>query len=147
MADNLTPQQRKIAMSRVRGQNTTPEKVVRSLLHRFGFRFRKNVKSLPGTPDIVLPKYRTAIFVNGCFWHGHESCKRATIPNTHREFWVRKISSNVSRDKRSIELLQQAGWRVVTIWQCQLRSQKESEETVQKTAALLIADFNQSHAS
>ena len=119
MADNLTTQQRKYAMSQVRGQNTKPEKTVRSLLHRLGFRFRKNVKNLPGKPDIVLPKYRTAIFVNGCFWHGHENCKRATIPNTRRD-----------------------GWRVMTIWQCQLRNQKESEETVQKTAAILIADFD-----
>lgn len=142
MADNLTTQQRKYAMSRVRGQDTKPEKMVRSLLHRLGFRFRKNVKNLPGKPDIVLPKYRTVIFVNGCFWHGHVNCKRATIPNTRREFWERKISSNISRDEMSIELLQQTGWRVMTIWQCQLRNQKESEETVQKTATLLIADFD-----
>lgn len=142
MADNLTTQQRRYAMSQVRGQNTKPEKTVRSLLHRLGFRFRKNVKNLPGKPDIVLPKYRTAIFVNGCFWHGHENCKRATMPNTRREFWEKKISSNISRDKRSIELLQQNGWRVMTIWQCQLRNQKESEEIVKKTATLLTDYFD-----
>lgn len=139
MADNLTPQQRKIAMSRVRTQNTTPEKIVCSLLHRLGFRFRKNVKSLPGTPDIVLPKYRAAIFVHGCFWHGHESCKRAGLPNTRREFWEQKISANISRDKRAEELLQQAGWRVITVWQCQLKNRKVAEETVQKTASMLAA--------
>jgi DNA mismatch endonuclease, patch repair protein len=141
MADNLTTQQRKYAMSRVRGQNTKPEKMVRSLLHRLGFRFRKNVKNLPGKPDVVLPKYRTAIFVNGCFWHGHENCKRATIPNTRREFWEQKISSNSSRDKKATELLQQSGWRVVTIWQCQLRNQRESEDLVRKIVTLLTTEY------
>lgn len=141
MADNLTVQQRKYAMSRVRRQNTKPEQIMCSLLHRLGFRFRKNVKNLPGKPDIVLPKYRTAIFINGCFWHGHKNCKRATIPNTRREFWERKILSNSSRDKKVVELLQESGWRVMTIWQCQLRNQKESEEVVQKIAHLLTADY------
>lgn len=138
MPDNLTKEQRKKAMSSVRQQDTKPEKLVRSFLHRLGFRFRKNVSSLAGKPDVVLPKYRTVIFVNGCFWHGHKDCKKAVLPTTRREFWEQKISSNVSRDARNIELLQQEGWRVITIWQCQLKNQKEALETLNKTVISLL---------
>jgi DNA mismatch endonuclease (patch repair protein) len=109
-------------MSRIRGRNTKPELRIRSLLHRAGFRFRLHKKGMPGRPDIVLTKYRTAIFVHGCFWHRHPACKNATTPSTRFEFWQRKFSDNVSRDARNRAELEAAGWRVLTIWECELEA-------------------------
>ena len=108
-------------MSRIRGKNTKPEELVRKYLFSKGFRYRKNVASLPGKPDIVLSKYKTCIFVNGCFWHGHEGCKYFVWPKNNAEFWKRKITSNMARDKHSHALLEQSGWRVLTIWECELK--------------------------
>jgi DNA mismatch endonuclease (patch repair protein) len=108
-------------MRRVKGGDTKPEKTVRSLLHRMGYRFQLRRKDLPGTPDIVLPKYRAAIFVHGCFWHGHPSCSRAARPATRIEFWNKKLDRNIERDRQTLESLQAHGWGVLIIWQCELR--------------------------
>ena len=108
-------------MSKISGRETRPEILVRKYLFANGFRFRKNFKALPGTPDIVLPKYKTILFVHGCFWHGH-TCKASKLPETRKEFWQEKIQSNVERDKRNIDELNQLGWTVMIIWQCELNS-------------------------
>jgi DNA mismatch endonuclease, patch repair protein len=122
MADIITRERRSWNMSRIKGRNTGPEVRLRSLLHRAGFRFRLHAKELPGKPDIVLPKYRAAIFVHGCFWHRHEGCRNATTPSTRTEFWQSKFDSNVSRDERNRTSLQAAGWTVFTVWECELKS-------------------------
>lgn len=122
MADTITRERRSWNMSRIKGQNTGPEVRLRSLLHRAGFRFRIHAKELPGRPDIILPKYRAAIFVHGCFWHRHAGCRNATMPSTRTEFWQAKFDANVSRDERNRAALQAAGWTVFTIWECELKS-------------------------
>lgn len=108
-------------MSHIRSKNTKPEQLVRQALWHNGFRYRLHVKSLPGKPDIVLPKYRTVIFINGCFWHGHEGCRYYVIPKTNTSFWQDKITSNKARDVRDGSALKESGWRVVTIWECELK--------------------------
>lgn len=109
-------------MSKILGKETKPEILVRKFLFSNGFRYRKNLKKLPGTPDIVLLKYKTAIFVNGCFWHGHKNCKKAALPATNISFWKDKINGNIKRDKAKKLLLKKMGYKVITIWQCQLNS-------------------------
>ena len=111
-------------MSRIKSSNTKPEEIVCKYLFSKGFRYRKNDKRLPGTPDIVLPKYKTVIFVNGCFWHGHEGCRFFVVPKTNTEFWVNKIETNKQRDSRKTNDLQSLGWKVIVVWECQLKSQK-----------------------
>ena len=106
-------------MSRISGKETKPEIMVRKYLFSQGFRFRKNVKNLPGKPDIILPKYKTVIFIHGCFWHGH-NCKHGTLPQTNIEFWEIKINGNVKRDKRNITKLKKQGWKVIVVWQCKI---------------------------
>ena len=125
MVDSLTSERRSWNMSRIRGRNTGPELRLRSLLHRAGFRFRLHAKQLPGSPDIVLPKYRTVVFVRGCFWHRHPGCRNATMPSTRREFWREKFDGNVSRDLRNQAALVAAGWTVLTIWECELKADAE----------------------
>lgn len=120
MADNHSKEIRSMNMSHIRSKDSKPEEVVRKYLFSKGFRYRKNVKALPGCPDIVLPKYKTVIFVNGCFWHKHD-CPRFVWPNSNEEYWRLKIMSNVERDKRNIAELQQLGWTVLTVWECELR--------------------------
>ena len=127
MADRMTREQRHRCMSRIRGRDTKPELVVRRWLWRQGFRYRLYVKTLPGHPDIVMRKWRTAIFVNGCFWHGHECQKRR--PATHSEFWQEKIDRNRARDARNQAMLSAAGWHVIVVWECQL-SPKLREATL-----------------
>lgn len=114
-------------MSRIKGENTKPEETVRKYLFSQGFRYRKNDKRLPGKPDIVLPKYKTVIFVNGCFWHKHEGCKYFAWPQNNAEFWKEKIESNVVRDKKQYEELQDAGWRVIIVWECELKKKRKSD--------------------
>ena len=121
MSDTLTPSQRHTCMSRIRGKNTKPEILVRKGLHARGFRFRLHNKKLPGSPDIVLPKYGVAIMVNGCFWHGHKGCHYATKPKSNVEFWEAKIARNRHRDEVTEAHLQALGWHVITIWECELR--------------------------
>ena len=121
MADTLTVAERSQLMAKIRGKNTRPEIAARSLLHRAGYRFRIHLASLPGKPDIVLPRYHTTVFVHGCFWHRHKGCKAASTPKSHRKFWADKFSRNVANDKKHLRQLQRLGWKVVTVWECQLR--------------------------
>ena len=126
--DIFTPQKRSEVMSRIRGRDTKPELALRSMLHRLGYRFTvsgpKN-KSLPGKPDLVLPKYRTVIFVHGCFWHGHEDCPHFRLPKTRRAWWKHKIEGNRARDLRNEDAIRSLGWHVVTIWECALRKKSD----------------------
>ena len=121
MPDVMTPQQRHNCMSHIRSKNTKPEQLVRQALWHQGFRYRLHVKDLPGKPDIVLPKYKTAIFINGCFWHGHEGCKDFVIPKSNTAYWLDKIGKNKARDARDEAALNVAGWKVVTIWESELK--------------------------
>ena len=134
MADRLNTQQRHHCMSRIRGKNTKPEILVRKGLHARGFRFRLHNKKLPGSPDIVLPKYGVAIMVNGCFWHGHKGCRYATKPKTNIEFWETKIARNRHRDEVTTAHLEALGWTVITIWECELRGKLESNTRFDKLA-------------
>ncbi len=111
-------------MSRIKGKNTKPEILIRKFLFSKGFRYRINVNNLPGHPDIVLKKYRAVIFVNGCFWHGHDNCKYYVIPKTKTDWWVSKITSNKLRDEKNIGLLEKEGWNVIVIWECELKKEK-----------------------
>lgn len=120
MTDIVSRDKRSAMMSMIRGKNTKPEMTVRSLLHRAGFRFRLHVGYLPGRPDIVLPRHKAVLEVRGCFWHGH-ACHLFRLPATRKEFWKEKIETNVSRDKRNSDLLMQAGWRLMIIWECSLK--------------------------
>lgn len=119
--DSLTPEMRSWNMSRIRGKDTKPELAVRSLLHGMGYRFRLSDKTLPGKPDIVLPKYRAAIFVHGCFWHRHPGCKYAYTPKSRLDFWNRKFEENVTRDRNNLALLQQEGWLPIVVWECEIK--------------------------
>jgi DNA mismatch endonuclease (patch repair protein) len=131
MSDRHTPEQRRFNMQQIKGTNTKPEILLRKLLFSKGFRYRINNKNLPGKPDIVLKKYNTVIFVNGCFWHGHENCRYYVIPKTRTEFWTDKINGNKKRDKKNIELLIQMGWKVITVWECELKKDKV-DQTVEQ---------------
>ena len=120
--DRLTPEQRSRNMAQIKNQSTKPEKLVRSLLHRMGYRFRLHVKTLPGNPDIVLPRYKAIIFVHGCFCHRHEGCPYTTTPTTRPEFWAKKFAGNIQRDKAVVEALAELGWRVLVVWGCELKN-------------------------
>lgn len=128
MTDTLTPKKRSWTMSRIRSKNTKPEVLVRSILHRLGFRFRLNGKGFPGNPDIVLRKYKTVIFVNGCFWHRHENCRKSTLPKTNTEFWQNKLDRNVSRDKLNLVNIAASGWNAVVVWECELKDKEKLAE-------------------
>lgn len=121
MADVHNKETRSFNMSRIKGKNTKPEMLVRQFLHANGFRYRLHVKDLPGKPDIILPKYRTVIFIQGCFWHGHDQCKYYVIPKTKTDWWLSKINGNKAKDIANIKLLRQTGWRVLEIWECELK--------------------------
>ena len=166
MTDKMTPAQRHYCMSRIHGKGTKPELKVRQWLWRHGYRYRLNVKSVPGKPDIVMRRYRTAIFVNGCFWHGHfvhfgveslglrvesqlevesgvlkvDSSQCCKIPQTNREFWVNKIKKNQERDQRNYQMLHDNGWQVIVIWECQL-TPKRIEETMLRVELMLNEHF------
>lgn len=114
-------------MSRIRSKNTKPEEIVRKHLFSLGFRYRKNDKRYPGTPDIVLPKYKTVIFINGCFWHGHSGCKYFVVPKSNTEFWQNKIAANIARDDEKIAQLLRMNWKVITVWECELKPTQRSE--------------------
>ncbi|WP_240421974.1 very short patch repair endonuclease [Paenibacillus periandrae] len=119
--DSFSKEKRSQIMSKVKSKNTTPELIVRRLLHKMGYRFRLHRTDLPGKPDIVLPKHKKVIFVNGCFWHGHNNCKKSQLPETNKEFWEDKISRNIKRDTENIIKLIEMGWGVLTIWDCQTK--------------------------
>ena len=118
--DHLSPEERSELMSRINSTETEPEQLTRSLLHRAGYRFRKNVSDLPGIPDVVLPKYDTVIFVHGCYWHRHDCRKGRSVPSKNREFWLEKFERNVERDAENEEALRERGWQVLTVWECEL---------------------------
>lgn len=117
--DIVSKNQRSWNMSRIRGKDTKPERAVRSLLHRMGYRFRLHRRDLPGKPDIVLPKYRAVVFVHGCFWHRHKGCRYAYTPKTRKEFWENKFSENIRRDKENSARLRQLGWKIIYVWECE----------------------------
>ncbi len=119
-------------MSRIRNKNTIPELLLRSFLHRMGFRFRLHRKDLPGKPDIVLPKYKTVIFVHGCFWHRHSGCKRATTPSTNTEYWEEKFRKNVERDEKNRVELEALGWQVMVVWECEIKNAETREKTLNR---------------
>lgn len=124
--DVHSPETRSYNMSRIRGKDTKPEVKLRSLLHSEGYRFRLHDNRLPGKPDIVLPKYKAAIFVNGCFWHRHEGCRYSSMPQTRQDFWKKKFSETVLRDRKKIQQLEESGWKVFTIWECDLHKDPDS---------------------
>lgn len=123
----MTPEQRKYCMQRIKSKDTKPELFVRKFLFAHGFRYRLNVKRLPGSPDIVLKKYRTTIFINGCFWHGHQNCKYFVLPKTNTTFWQNKIQRNQERDLQRRIDLKKMGWHTITIWECQLKAKKREK--------------------
>lgn len=121
MADKVDKKRRSEIMSSIRGQNTKPEMIVRKYLFSKGFRYRLHDKSLPGKPDIKLTKYNSLVFINGCFWHGHTDCKIYVMPKTNKKFWYSKIENNVERDKRNLELLKNLGWKIIVVWECEIK--------------------------
>ena len=122
--------QRSYNMSRIRSKNTTPERIVRNELWHRGYRYRLNDKRLPGTPDLVLPKYRAVIFINGCFWHGHRGCPKYVAPKTNAQFWKEKIARNISRDELNAQRLDTLAWTVITVWECELSKKADLSATI-----------------
>lgn len=141
MADNHSKEVRSINMSHIRSTNSKPEEIVRKYLFAEGFRYRKNVKKLPGCPDIVLPKYKTVIFVNGCFWHMHD-CPRFVWPSSNQDYWRPKILRNVERDNQSCKDLESLGWKVITVWECELKKNVLNETLGKLIAELKAIDFS-----
>lgn len=137
MSDKHTPVQRHRNMAAIHSASTKPELTLRLALWHQGFRYRINDKSLPGRPDIVLPKYRTAIFVHGCFWHGHKDCNYYTVPKTNTEFWMAKVARNQERDQEVWRKLEAKGWSVIIVWECQLKK-ANLEETIDRVAAEIV---------
>jgi len=131
MADHLTAEKRSWNMSRIRSKDTSPEKTVRSILHKMGYRFRLHRKDLPGKPDIVLRKYNTVIFCHGCFWHQHPGCKRATIPKSNTDYWIPKLRKNISRFSSVEKELKDKGWKVAVIWECETRRPNELAKKIE----------------
>lgn len=127
MTDIVSVEKRSALMAGIKGKNTKPERIIRTALHSRGYRFRLHDKNLSGKPDVVLKKYKTVIFVHGCFWHGHSDCRLFTVPKTRTEFWLTKINGNIERDCRQVAELNGAGWRVLIIWECAIKN-KSSEE-------------------
>jgi DNA mismatch endonuclease (patch repair protein) len=138
--DKIAPERRSANMAKVRGKDTGPEMRVRRLAHRMGLRFRLHRKDLPGRPDLVFPGRGLVVFVHGCFWHRHEGCRRATTPSTRQEFWQAKFDANVQRDKRQIRDLEALGWRVLVIWECELKDEATIESELRRAAFGAPAD-------
>lgn len=138
MADIVSPSVRSRMMSGIKGKNSMPEMLVRRLLFAAGFRFRLHRSDLPGTPDIVMPGRKVAIFIHGCFWHAHQRCKYAKIPASRRDFWIAKLQANVNRDQRATEQLVAMGWRVMCVWECATRNR----ETVKSLSERLVGWIN-----
>lgn len=138
MTDVMTPEQRSRCMAAIKGKDTKPEMIVRKYLFSRGLRFRVQVRKLPGTPDIVLPKYKTVIFVNGCFWHGHEGCKYFRLPKSNVEFWKEKIERNVARDVRNEAELRALGWRIIRVWECEIKTAAERENYLKRLYDLIV---------
>lgn len=140
MTDCFTKKKRSEVMSRIKGKDTKPELLVRSALHRMGYRFRLHVKDLPGKPDIVLPKYKTVIFVHGCFWHQHKGCPAGHLPKTNKKFWKEKFARNVARDSKHRRQLRYRGWHVLTIWECQIQNETNVNTKLHKLARWFSTD-------
>ena len=140
MADRHSKEKRSYNMSQVKNKETKPEVFVRKYLFANGFRYRKNDKRLPGCPDIVLPKYKTIIFINGCFWHQHEDCKYAALPETNIEFWKEKLSGNKQRDVEKIKQLETLGWRVIVVWTCELKP-KVCDDRLERLCKKIIGEI------
>lgn len=134
MSDVHSKETRSYNMSRIRSKDTKPEMLVRRFLHGHGFRYRLHVKDMPGKPDIVLPKYKTVIFVHGCFWHGHTGCKYYVIPKTRTDWWLNKININIANDDKTILTLKEKGWKIIILWECELK-----KNTIANTFNLLKA--------
>lgn len=130
--DKLDPERRSANMAKVRGKDTGPEIRVRRIAHRMGLRFRLHRKDLPGRPDLVFPRHSLVVFVHGCFWHRHEGCRRATTPSTRQEFWQAKFDANIERDRRQIHELNALGWRVLVLWECELKDETAIEDELRK---------------
>ena len=141
MADTKTPAERSENMSRIRSTNTKPEEIVRKYLFSHGFRYRKNDKRYPGKPDIVLPKYRTIIFINGCFWHMH-GCSRSRLPRSNQEYWKPKIERNIQRDAENQQKLEADGWKVIVVWECELKK-RIAEERLSRLCEEIRVDILQ----
>ena len=137
MTDIFTSEKRSEIMSKISSAETKPEILVRKYLFAQGFRFRKNDKRLPGKPDVVLPKYKSIIFIHGCFWHGHPECKKSKLPETRKEFWEKKISKNIVRDSDNYDELKNLGWNIVIIWECEINNKAKREITFSKLLATL----------
>lgn len=145
MVDFLTKKQRSALMAKVHGRDTKPEWVIRSALHRLGFRYTLKNNRLPGKPDIVLKKYKTVIFIHGCFWHAHAGCTKATIPKSNTDFWVNKLNSNVERDKKNKKILEDSGWRVIILWECEIF--KDTIKTISEVVDLLLTEGCQTNVN
>ena len=143
MADTMTPEQRSRCMSAVKGKDTKPEMIVRRYLFSKGLRYRLHVRSLPGNPDIVLPKYKTVIFINGCFWHGHEGCKYYRLPKSNVEFWESKITNNKNRDVVNEIKLKELGWRVIRIWECEIKRVQDRGQSLEKLYNQIVKKYIQ----
>lgn len=137
MTDFLTPAERSDRMSRIRGKDTQPELALRKVLHRLGLRYRLHGAGLPGKPDLVFPRYRTVVFVHGCFWHRHDGCNIATTPKSNTPFWLEKFEKNVTRDARVATQLEALGWRVFIVWECELGSAMKSKTTGERLNLLI----------
>ena len=137
MADFLSPDERSERMSRIRGKDTKPELILRKALHSLGLRYRLHEPGLPGKPDLVFPRYRTVVFMHGCFWHRHAGCNMATSPKSNVPFWLGKFEKNIARDNRVTTSLEEAGWRVLVVWECELGSATKAQATGQRLAALI----------
>jgi DNA mismatch endonuclease, patch repair protein len=137
MADVHTKEVRSFNMSRIRGKDTKPEMLVRRFLHANGFRYKLHDKTLPGKPDIVLPKYKTVIFIHGCFWHGHKGCRYYVVPKTRTEWWLTKINGNIANDAKAVKALKKDGWKIIILWACELKKFK-IQQSLEKLIAKLF---------
>ena len=141
MVDKFSKETRSYVMSRIKGKDTKPEIIVRSYLFSRGLRFRKNDRRYPGSPDIVLPKYRTVVFVHGCFWHLHEGCRYAVMPKSNVDFWKKKLYGNKERDEHNKKELEDMGWNVILVWECELKNDKR-EQTLEKLYNQIVSEHH-----
>lgn len=137
MVDTLTPVERSARMALIRGKDTVPELTFRKAIHALGMRYRLHAKDMPGKPDLVFPRFRTVIFVHGCFWHRHEGCKVASTPKSNVDFWLEKFKKNTDRDARNIQALESMGWKVIIVWECEVSTSVNAEATAKRIADII----------
>ncbi|PIF13009.1 very short patch repair endonuclease [Janthinobacterium sp. 13] len=140
MVDTLTPAERSARMALIRSKDTVPELVLRKAIHALGMRYRLHAKDLPGKPDLIFPRYHSALFVHGCFWHRHEGCKVATTPRSNTDFWIEKFNKNTRRDARTIHALESLGWRVIIVWECEVSTAARAGATAKRIAEIIRRD-------